>query len=251
MRKFKLLKDLPNLKAGAIFHNETPNGDDYFVAPVDTEKFNRNDHIRFSLKTLTKNPDWFEEVKEDKKFSISTLFENITFVKDIFEKRTLGELKIYDKNGNEYLLSIICKKAKRDLAENFFKYGGIFEFGEGEELHLRKEIKTVDEKSEETKEEKNISVWWKNIFDELCEMYGFRYDNEVSKYDYLEFPFPSPYGIKWGVRANTIEKKGTDWQYLEVYDMYNETMVIIARCVNDVIRIYRGLCLIYQYMPKI
>ena len=70
MRKFKLLKDLPNLKAGAIFHNETPNGDDYFVAPVNTEKFNRNDHIRFSLKTLTKNPDWFEEVKEDKKFSI-------------------------------------------------------------------------------------------------------------------------------------------------------------------------------------
>jgi hypothetical protein len=68
-RKFKLLKDLPNLKAGAVFYSPEPIiGQNKYIAMVNSDKFHYTDNLGYSLETLLENPDWFEEIKEPKKY---------------------------------------------------------------------------------------------------------------------------------------------------------------------------------------
>jgi len=57
--KIKLLKDLPSVKAGAIFEEDKKRG--VFVHIY--QEFGKNIDYSFRRDTVLKNPDWFEEIK--------------------------------------------------------------------------------------------------------------------------------------------------------------------------------------------
>jgi hypothetical protein len=57
--KIKLLKDLPSVKAGAIFEENEKRG----VFIFNYQEFGQNIEYAFRRDTVLKNPDWFEVVK--------------------------------------------------------------------------------------------------------------------------------------------------------------------------------------------
>lgn len=56
MKRYKLLKDLPNLCAGTIFEYSSRTGNYIGI--------DRGDGIYFDTYIVQKNKDWFEEIKE-------------------------------------------------------------------------------------------------------------------------------------------------------------------------------------------
>ncbi len=58
--KVKLLKNLPDIKPGAIFVEDEKKKNDFFHT---YHKFGRDDQYSFNRDTIIANPDWFEEVK--------------------------------------------------------------------------------------------------------------------------------------------------------------------------------------------
>jgi hypothetical protein len=56
-RKFKLLKDLPDAKAGSIYEQISQWGTNYQIKGADY-------HIWWDISFIEKHPDWFEEVFE-------------------------------------------------------------------------------------------------------------------------------------------------------------------------------------------
>lgn len=59
--KVKLLKDLPDIKAGTIFVDDEKRKNDFFYK---YNKFGRVIDFSFNRDSVISNKDWFEEVKE-------------------------------------------------------------------------------------------------------------------------------------------------------------------------------------------
>ena len=70
MKKFKLLKDLPDIKAGAIFEI----GSDKQWYPITDRTGETYTCHKYKSPIVENNPEWFREVKEEKKESDDTLF---------------------------------------------------------------------------------------------------------------------------------------------------------------------------------
>lgn len=64
IKKFKLLKDLPTLRAGIVF-TENPDGIYCNCIVVPTVRPNVKPHYQFEPDAVENNPVWFEEVVED------------------------------------------------------------------------------------------------------------------------------------------------------------------------------------------
>lgn len=62
MRKFKLLKDLPNLKAGTIFEETVA---DHYTT-ITGDKWGDGDNLYYGSQTIKNNPEWFSEIFEPK-----------------------------------------------------------------------------------------------------------------------------------------------------------------------------------------
>ncbi len=82
MKKYRLKKDLPGIKAGAICYRT--NG--FFGDSNDPSYCVTNSHfydkITFDWKVINNNPDWFEEVKKEKTFEeklYNTLLQQIDY----------------------------------------------------------------------------------------------------------------------------------------------------------------------------
>ena len=88
MKKYRLLKDLPGIKRGAMFTDERC--DDYFEGVEGSNEHHFNGGI------IRENPDWFQEIQDkeftkDDMFSFAQLYHNhqpyegATWVESIFK----------------------------------------------------------------------------------------------------------------------------------------------------------------------
>lgn len=66
MKKFKLLKDLPGVKAGAVFHGQAANfAESWFeYIPMHLCPSQIGQHMKFTDAYIEKCPDFFEEIRE-------------------------------------------------------------------------------------------------------------------------------------------------------------------------------------------
>jgi len=70
MKQYKLLKDLPDLKAGAIFIKGSEEDGDYHC----------QGEYRYDEDVVENNPEWFEEVKEEYEKSVAMTFIDTHYI---------------------------------------------------------------------------------------------------------------------------------------------------------------------------
>jgi len=94
MKKYRLLKDLPNVKAGATFLLSRSSSNIYFYGMPISNEAPESDQVgivRFEKSDVENNPDWFEPIEEKglefvvrrailnrDKFTIDCIFESDT-----------------------------------------------------------------------------------------------------------------------------------------------------------------------------
>lgn len=112
-KKYRLLKDLPNLKKGTIIRwSILTGGYRYFSDTHFYEKHNYEDDMRntFPAGVVENNPEWFEEVKEPNWFvwtddAVKILLRKVTsYIDDDHWDRVIDDFK-YD-----YMFGIEIKK---------------------------------------------------------------------------------------------------------------------------------------------
>lgn len=112
MKKYKLLKDLPNIKVGTIFES---NGTDY---KGEVYYFVGNT-INISELTIRNNPDWFEEIKNEliKEPNYPKSWEELNVKKGWFIKNQyIQEVENHIKSDKTKDLFAIEKQAQSALA---------------------------------------------------------------------------------------------------------------------------------------
>lgn len=62
-KRFILLKDSPELKAGAVLEEKYENSGNYIcITPSESHKFSDQKECFYSRQVVMENPEWFEEV---------------------------------------------------------------------------------------------------------------------------------------------------------------------------------------------
>ena len=64
MKTYRLQKPLPDFPAGTLFENDGEDKEEFYSGQLE-EGYADIDMICFSLQTIKRHPDWFEEVKEE------------------------------------------------------------------------------------------------------------------------------------------------------------------------------------------
>ena len=130
MKKYKLLKDLPDLTAGAIFYScENIMGIVFYRA--------NDKHNRYNASEVENNPEWFEEVKE-----IEDREEYLELIIKSYQSIVDKLLEVIRQYGGKEDICDVCTKnyiEKDKIRELIVKYRA----GELEKIFIMPELEEL------------------------------------------------------------------------------------------------------------
>lgn len=123
MRKFKLLKDLPNIKKGSI-SNDMNEFDTWVEFYDQYNKYIDN----WKLEIVENNPDWFEEIKEDEDFHKQHEASILHYIESKEEPKKTVRRWLWDHKEDTRFWILNNYWFSEQEAENHYKSFGIQDY---------------------------------------------------------------------------------------------------------------------------